>query len=85
MLNHKRSPNLKVNDGAGIVVLIILLVILPIGVAYLCSSIFGVSVWLSIIIGLVSSIAIFLNLVFLLGATFRFPDHLPGSENDWEV
>jgi predicted Na+-dependent transporter len=86
MLNPKRSSNLKVKDTVGIVELAIVLVILPIGIGYISASIFfRFAVWLSIIIGLASSIVIFLSLVFLLGATARFPDHLFGPENDSEI
>ena len=86
MLNPKRSSNLKGKDAVGIVELAIVLVILPIGIGYLSASLFfRFSVWLSIILGLALSIMIFLSLVFLLGATARFPDHLCGPENDSEV
>lgn len=86
MLNPKRSSNLKVKDIVGIAELAIVLVILPIGIGYISASLFfRFAVWLSIIIGLASSIVIFLSLVFLLGATARFPDHLFGPENDSEV
>ena len=85
MLNHKRNSNPKVNDIVGIVAITILFVIFPSGIGYMSASIFRFSVWSSILVGLVSSIVIFLSLVFLLGATLRFLDHLPGSENNLEV
>lgn len=85
MLNQKRSSNPKVKDAVGTVELAIVLVIIPIGIGYSSASLFRFSVWLSISIGLASSIVIFLSLVFLLGATARFPDHLFGPENDSEV
>ena len=85
MLNHNRLTNPKNNEAIGTAVLIILLVIVPTGVGYMSISIFRFSVWSGIFIGLSSSIVIFLSLVFLLGATIRFPDHLPWSENDLEV
>lgn len=85
VLNHKRTSNPKVNDIVGIVAITILLAILPSGIGYMSASIFRFSVWSSIFVGLASSIVVFLSLVFLLGATLRFPDHLPGSENDLEV
>ena len=65
--------------------LLLLLIILPVGTGYIGNSIFGFSVWSSILIGLASSLLIFLSLVVPLGTTFRFPDHLPGYENDSEV
>lgn len=85
MLNHKRSSNSRVNDAVGIVELIILLVLLPIGMGSIGASIFKFSVWSSILIGLASSIIIFLSLIFLPGATVRFPDHLPEAEDASEV
>ncbi len=86
MLNQKRPSNPKIKDAVGIVELVIVLVIIPIGIGYISASLFfRFSVWLSIILGLASSIVIFLSLVFLLGATARFPDHLFGPENDSEV
>ena len=85
MLNHSRPSNPKSKEAIGTAVLIILLVIVPTGVGYMSTFIFRFSVWSGIFIGLASSIVIFLSLVFLLGATFLFPDHLPGSEDDLEV
>ena len=84
MLNHKRISNLKVKDAVGIVELTIVLVILPIGIGYITTSIFRLSVWLGIIIGQATLIVIFLSLVFLLGAAIHFPDHLPQPGNDLE-
>ena len=75
---------MKRNDTFGIAVLIILLIILPTGIGYVTTSIFRLSVWFGIITGLVSSTVILLSLILLLGATVRFPDHLPGPENDSE-
>jgi hypothetical protein len=75
---------LKRNDTFGIAVLIILLIILPMSIGYVSASIFRLSVWFGITTGLMSSIVILLSLVLLLGATVRFPDHLPGPENDSE-
>lgn len=74
---HKRSSIPRISDIVGIVLLIFLLIILPIGLGYIYFSILRCSVWLSICMALASSIVILLSLVILLGAAFRFPDHLP--------
>lgn len=72
-------------NAVAIGVLLLLLIILSVGTGYIGNSIFGFSIWSSILIGLASSVLLFLSLVVLLGVTFRFPDHLPGYENDLEV
>ena len=64
VLNHKRNSNPKVNDIVGIVAITILFVIFPSGIGYMSASIFRFSVWSSILVGLVSSIVIFLFLIF---------------------
>jgi len=85
MQNHESSSYARVHDTVGKVALLVLLVIFPIGIGYICISLFSLSAWLSVLIVLASSMVIFLSLVFLLGATVRFPDHLPWYENNVEV
>lgn len=79
MSNHNQSSNPSFNNLVGIAVLILLLAIVPLGIGYIFMSIFRLSVWLDIFIVLASSIVICLSLVFLLGANFLLPDHLPDS------
>ena len=85
MLQYKRSSKLMLNNVVAIGELLLLLVILPAGAGYIGTSIFGFSVWSSILIGLASLLVIFFSLVALLGAAIRFPDHLPMHENDLEI
>ena len=85
MLQYKRPSNQKMNNALDIGKLLLLVVILPMGVGYIGTSPFGLPVWSSILLGLASSLVIFLGLVILLGTNVRFPDHLPGYEDDLEV
>ena len=80
-MRPKRTSKWRNNDLAGVLLLIFLLIILPVGFAYVCVSIFRFPIWLSIILGILSSILILLILIFLLGATFRLPDHLPPDQD----
>ena len=75
MSSQERTSNSRMNDAVGIMVLIILLVMFPAGIGYMSTFIFRFPVWSGIIIGLASSFVILVSLVFLLGATVRFPDH----------
>lgn len=73
------------NNAVDMGKLLFLLVILPMGIGYIGTSVFGFPVWSSILLGLASSLVVFLSLVVLLGANVHFPDHFPGYENDSEV
>ena len=85
MLQDKRPANPKLENAVSIGVLLLLLVILPTGIGYMSSSVFGSPAWSSALLGLGASLVIFLSLIVLLGATVLFPDHLPEYENDAEV
>ncbi len=81
MSQHKPSSSPKLNNVVAIGELLLLLVMLPAGTGYIGTAIFGLSVLPSVLLGLASLLVIFFSLVALLGATIRFPDHLPTHEN----
>lgn len=81
----KRKTISRSRDIFSLAALAFLLVVLPASTGYAYSALIGHTAWSGAIIGLMVSVIIFLSLIVLLGATLRFPDHLPGPEYEIEI